>query len=124
MAHFAKLNNENVVIEVLVVHNNELLDENGNEQESLGIQLLHNLFGSDSIWKQTSYSGKIRKNHAGIGYTYNEQYDAFIPPKPFESWVLDEVVCKWKAPTDYPNDGKIYQWDEETTSWQAVTEQP
>lgn len=117
MAHFAKLDQSNTVVEVLVVHNNELLDENGTEQESKGINFLKTLFGSEFEWKQTSYNANIRKNYAGIGYSYDEQRDAFIPPQPFASWVLDENTCQWKAPVSKPDDQKFYQWDEPSLSW-------
>ena len=108
MAHWAELNEENVVLRVLVGDNN---DPNGDE----GYQwLLDNLGGR---WVKTSYNATIRKNYAGIGYTFNEVLDAFIAPQPFPSWVLDEETCQWAAPTPYPEDGNIYTWDEETTSW-------
>lgn len=117
MAHFAQLEN-NIVKQVIVVSNQDILDENGQESEEKGIAFCSNLLGG--TWKQTSYNGKIRKNYAGIGYTYDEGRDAFIPPKPFNSWLLDEDTCQWKSPTPYPNDDKIYTWDEETTSWVEV----
>lgn len=93
MAHFAQLNETNIVQQVIVVHNNELLD-NGIESESKGIQFCQSLFGGN--WIQTSYNGNIRKNYAGIGYTYDAQRDAFIPPKPTEGeWILNEDTCRW-----------------------------
>jgi hypothetical protein len=116
MAHFAKLENNNVT-QVIVVDNNELL-ENGQESEQKGIDFCSNLLGG--TWKQTSYNGNIRKNYAGIGYTYDETLDAFIAPKPFASWVLDETIAQWKAPVDYPTDGEMYTWNEETTSWNLL----
>ena len=119
MAHFVELNNSNVVVQVIVVNNEELLD-NGVESEAKGIAFCQSLFGSTTTWKQTSYNGTIRQNYAGIGYTYDEDLDAFIPPKPFESWVLDEETCQWEAPVAYPTDGKNYYWDEPTTSWIEV----
>ncbi len=119
MAHFAQLEN-NIVKQVIVVSNQDILDENGQESEQKGIDFCSNLLGG--TWKQTSYNAKIRKNYAGIGYTYDEGRDAFIPPKPFNSWLLDEDTCQWKAPVDYPTDGKRYTWNEEKTSWDAVTE--
>jgi hypothetical protein len=119
MAHFAQLEN-NIVKQVIVVSNQDILDENGQESEQKGIDFCSNLLGG--TWKQTSYNAKIRKNYAGIGYTYDEGRDAFIPPKPFNSWLLDEDTCQWKAPVDYPADGKRYIWNEEKTSWDAVTE--
>jgi hypothetical protein len=119
MAHFAKLDENNVVVQVTVVHNNELLQD-GVESEAKGVQFLVDLFGENANWKQTSYNNRIRKNYAGVGYTYNATRDAFIPPQPFPSWVLNEDTCLWDAPTSYPTDGQFYQWDEATTSWVAV----
>lgn len=109
MAHFAKLNFENVVDQVVVVHNNDAPDE------ATGIAFLNSLFG-DATWVQTSYNGNIRKNYAGIGYVYDSGRDAFIAPQPFPSWVLNEEFCRWEAPVLMPTDAK-YQWDESTTSW-------
>jgi len=117
MAHFAKLDQNNNVLEVHVVHNNELLDQNGVEQEWKGAWFLQNWSGGYPYWKQTSYNGNFRKNYAGIGYTYDPQRDAFIPPKPYPSWVLNEDTCLWDAPVPMPSDGNMYQWDEATTSW-------
>jgi hypothetical protein len=116
MAHFAKLDENNVVIQVHSVHNNELL-QGGVESEAKGIQFLIDWSGGYTKWKQTSYNGKIRKNYAGVGYTYDSVRDAFIPPQPFPSWVLNEETCLWGAPVAMPNDGKLYNWDEATTSW-------
>jgi len=118
MAHFAKLEN-NVVKQVIVVSNQDILDEQGQESEQKGIDFCSNLLGG--TWLQTSYNGKIRKNYAGIGYTYDEGRDAFIAPKPYASWVLDENKAQWKAPVDMPNDDKRYTWNEATTSWDEVT---
>ena len=119
MAHFAKLDESNVVLEVNVVDNIWLMQD-GVESEAKGIEFLVDWSGGYSNWKQTSYNGKIRKNYAGIGYKYDSQRDAFIPPQPFPSWVLNEDTCLWDAPTPYPTDGQFYQWDEATTSWVAV----
>ena len=119
MASFAKIGLNNKVIEVLSVHNNELLDSNGVEQEVNGIDFLTKLTGW-SIWVQTSYNNNFRKNHAGIGYTYDEDRDAFIAPKPFNSWILNETTCLWEAPVAYPDDGERYTWNEETTTWDLV----
>ena len=118
MAHFAKLNENNVVLEILVVHNNELLQD-GVESEAKGVQFLVDWSGGHPYWKQTSYNGNIRKNYAGIGYIYDSTRDAFIPPQPFPSWVLNEDSCLWDAPTPMPTDGR-YQWDEATTSWVVI----
>ena len=119
MAHFAQLEN-NIVTKVIVVANQDILDENNQESEQKGIDFCSNLLGG--TWKQTSYNARIRKNYAGIGYTYDEGRDAFIPPKPFASWVLNETTCQWKAPVDMPSDDKRYTWDEATTAWVEVTE--
>ena len=116
MAHFAKLDENNVVIEVNAVHNNELFQD-GVESESRGIKFLTDWSGGYTNWKQTSYNGKIRKNYAGIGFTYDPARDAFIPPQPFPSWGLNEETCRWDAPTTFPSDGQRYTWDEATTSW-------
>ena len=117
MAHFAKLEN-NIVTQVIVVANQDILDEQGQESEQKGIDFCSNLLGG--TWKQTSYNGRIRKNYAGIGYTYDVTLDAFIAPKPFNSWLLDETTAQWKAPVDYPTDDKRYTWDEDTTSWKEL----
>jgi hypothetical protein len=116
MAHFAKLDENNVVLEVVVISNNELLQD-GVESEAKGVQFLVDWSGGYSLWKQTSYNGSIRKNYAGIGYTYDATRDAFIPPQPFASWVLNENTCLWDAPTPMPVDGQRYNWNESTTSW-------
>jgi hypothetical protein len=118
MAHFAQLNENNVVLQVIVIHNNELLD-NGVESEAKGIVFCQSLFPG-TTWLQTSYNGNIRKNYAGIGFTYDSQRDAFIPPKPYPSWVLDEATCRWDAPVPYPTNGKRYVWDEASQSWIEV----
>lgn len=117
MAHFAKLEN-NIVQQVIVVSNQDIIDENGQESEQKGINFCFNLLGG--TWKQTSYNGKIRKNYAGIGYTYDEGRDAFIAPKPYNSWLLNEDTCLWEAPTPYPDNSKRYTWNEETLAWDIV----
>jgi hypothetical protein len=124
MAHFAKLNSDNVVVHVSVVDNWNVTDGNGDEQESVGVAYLESLYGVESgiTWKQTSYNGNMRKNYAGIGFTYDENLDAFIPPKPFASWILNEVTCQWKAPVPMPTDGNRYAWDEATLSWEQLSE--
>jgi hypothetical protein len=116
MAHFAKIGLNNIVTDVLVVANRDTMNSQGNEQESIGIEFLKTLTGHET-WIQTSYNGNIRKNYASIGYTYDSQRDAFIPPKPFESWVLNETTCQWNAPTPRPNDDKQYNWNESTQAW-------
>jgi hypothetical protein len=119
MAHFAQLNELNIVTQVIVVHNNELMHD-GVEQESKGVAFCQSLFGAQTNWKQTSYNGNMRKNYAGIGYTYDAGLDAFIPPKPYASWFLDEATCQWKAPVSMPIDGGPFRWNEETISWVLV----
>ena len=118
MAHFAEIGVDNIVIRVIVVNNAELLDENGDEQESLGADFCRGLFGG--TWMQTSYNGNIRKNFANKGYTYDSTKDAFIPPKPYASWGLDDSTCLWEAPVSYPSDGKEYKWNESSGSWTLV----
>jgi hypothetical protein len=129
MASFAKIGLNSKVIEVLSVHNNELLDSNGVEQEVNGIDFLTKLTGYP-VWKQTSYNTHggvhnnngtpLRKNHASIGMTYDEDRDAFIPPKPFNSWILNEDTCIWEAPVARPEDDNKYTWNEATVSWDLV----
>jgi hypothetical protein len=121
MANFAEIGPENIVEQVIVVNNTDLLDENGVEQESIGQEFCRNLLGG--TWIQTSYNGNFRKNFAGIGYTYDSVRDAFIPPKTYPSWVLDEQTCHWIAPLPAPDDGKTYQWDEDSVSWVEITTQ-
>ena len=116
MAHFAKLDETNTVLEVLVVNNNELLVD-GIESEAKGIAFLTSWSGGYTNWKQTSYNAKIRKNYAGSGFNYDLSRDAFIPPKPYASWLLDEQSCQWNAPVAYPDDGNKYRWDESTLAW-------
>jgi len=118
MAYFAKLDENNIVLEIHSVHNNELLDSNGVEQELLGYAFLKNWSGGYQYWKQTSFNGRIRKNPAGIGYSYDLARDAFVPPKPFASWVLNEDTCQWEPPVPRPEvEGKYFTWNEATTSW-------
>jgi hypothetical protein len=124
MAHFAKINvNTNQVVHVSVVDNWNLVDGEGNEVEAIGIAYLESVHGSDSnyIWRQTSYNGNLRKNYAGIGMTWDAGRNAFISPKPFNSWTLNEDTCRWDPPTPMPNDGKMYSWNEETLSWVEQT---
>jgi hypothetical protein len=117
MAHFAQTEN-NIVTRVIVVDNKDTSNEEGVEIEQIGIDFCSNLLGG--TWKQTSYNGNIRKNYAGIGYAYDEGRDAFIAPKPYNSWILDETTCQWKAPVDMPTDDKRYSWNEETLAWDIV----
>lgn len=115
MAHFAKLDENNNVLAINVVNNN-VITVDGVESEQAGIDFLTQLYGHN-LWKQTSYNGSIRKNYAGIGYIYDPNRDAFIAPKPFESWSLNEETCQWQAPVPMPVNDKGYYWDEPTLSW-------
>ena len=129
MAHFAKLDQDNIVTTINVVHDNELLVD-GAENEQKGINFLNTFFNTSDNWKQTSYNTckgvhklggtPFRKNYAGIGYTYNEDKDAFIPPQPYSSWTLNNDTCQWEAPVAMPNDGKFYDWNESTKSWDEI----
>ena len=133
MAHFAKIDLNNLVEKVLVDHNNELLN-NGVEVEQKGIDFLQKIFGNSSLWKQTSYNTTagvhklggtpFRKNYAGKGMTYDETRDAFISPTPYASWVFNETSCVWDPPVAYPSDGNFYEWNESTTSWDQRTLNP
>ena len=114
MAHFAELDANNVVLRVIVVGNPDTADASGVEKEYIGAAFCERLLGG--VWKQTSYNGNIRKNYAGIGYTYDTGLDAFITSQPYPSWALD-VNAAWQAPVPKPDDGKMYGWDEPTLSW-------
>ena len=116
MAHFAKIDENNVVIQVVVVDNKDTADASGVEKEHIGAAFLERLLGG--TWKQTSYNGNKRKNYAGIGYTYRADIDAFVAPKPFASWILN-ADAQWEAPVAMPTDGQMYSWDEATTSWKV-----
>jgi hypothetical protein len=115
MAHFAKLGTGNIVERVEVVNNNIATTEQA------GIDFLKQLYNEpNAVWKQTSYNNNFRKNYAGIGYTYDEDRDAFIPKKPFNSWLLNETTCQWEAPVAYPTDGQYYKWNETIVNWELV----
>ena len=125
MAHFAKLGTGNIVTAVHVVSNDVATTEQA------GVDFLNDLYKARDVWKKTSYNTKggvhllggtpFRKNYAGIDYTYDQTKDAFIPPKPFDSWTLNETTCIWEAPVAYPSDDKDYEWDESSTSWKEIT---
>jgi len=114
MAHFAKLGIGNIVERVEVVSN----DIATTEQE--GINFLNNLYKTRDVWKQTSYNNNFRKNFAGIGFRYDDVRDAFIPPKPYPSWTLNETTCLWESPVSYPTDGQNYKWNEINQTWEIV----
>lgn len=114
MGHFAKLDDANVVTDVIVVSNETLNNLPFPESEPVGVAFLTEWSGGYTNWKQTSYSASFRKNFAGVGFTYDSVLDAFIAPKPFPSWLLNTTTCQWQAPVPYPTDGKNYYWNEET----------
>lgn len=122
MAHFAQLDSANRVIQVVVIGNQNCLDDGGIESEQVGIDFCHNTFGVDTNWIQTSYNSNIRKNYAGIGFTYDAQRDAFIPPSPYPSWILNEGTCQWDPPVPMPpsTETTVYVWNEELVQWDAV----
>lgn len=122
MSHFAQIGLNLKVLKVLVVDNDVITDGDGNEVEQLGIDYLQALTGYP-FWYQTSYNGNIRKNYAGVGYRYDDDLDAFIPPKHFSSWSLNETSCQWEAPISMPDDGENYTWDEEIQNWSILAEQ-
>ena len=117
MGYFAKLDENDVVIDVHALNNIEMLPAEGVESEDMGKAFFIRWSGGYPKWVQTSFNGTIRKNYAGIGYTYDRVRDAFIAPQPFPSWTLVEDTCQWQAPTPMPTDGKVYVWDEATTAW-------
>jgi len=115
MAHFAKIGVGNIVEQVIVVSNDIAVTEQA------GVEFLNNLYKDRNVvWKQTSYNNNIRKNFAGIGYQYDQQRDAFIAPKPYNSWILNEQTCNWEAPVVKPNDGNMYNWNEQNLNWELV----
>ena len=121
MAHFVKLDNNNVVIGGTVVNNNVINNLPFPDSEPFGIAFLTEWSGGYANWKQTSLEADFRKNYAGIGFTYDQNLDAFIPEKLYPSWLLNTETCQWQAPVPYPNDGKLYSWNEATQSWIEIT---
>ena len=135
MAHFAQLDENNVVTQVIVVSNDDITDSNGVETESIGVAFCQKLVGADTNWKQTSYNNNLRVRYAGIGYIYNEELDAFVPPKPYTSWTLNNATADWVSPhgdaaaltDDQIAAGSYYEWDESayqadnTTGWTLIT---
>ena len=116
MAHFAQLDENNTVLQVIVVADEDTKDGDY-ESEAVGIAFCKSLCGSDTNWKQTSYNSKIRANYAGIGYTYSEDLDAFIPPCDYQGWKFNQELCKWEVPVPYPSDGKQYYWNNIICNW-------
>ena len=130
MAHFAQLDENNIVTQVIVVSNEDTSDVNGNEVEEIGVAFCKKLLGADTNWKQTSYNNNFRVRYAGISYTYNEELDAFVPPIPFASWVLNEETADWESPvgpapalTEAEVEARsFYRWDEEGGEWVLETQ--
>jgi hypothetical protein len=120
MAHFCKLDENNVVLNTIVVADSDCLDENGVESEAVGIAFCKSLFGEDTKWVQTSWNKRIRKHYGEPGYTYDETRNAFIPPKYYESWSLNENTLDWDPPIPYPEDGFKFYWDESVSNWVRV----
>jgi hypothetical protein len=127
MAYFAKLGTGNIVEQVISINNAVITDANGVEQEQLGNDFINKLYNTRDVWKQTSYNNNIRKNFAGIGYKYDQARDAFIPKKPFNSWVLNETTCLWEAPVAKPtltqeqiDNNNYYRWNETIQNWELV----
>ena len=125
MAYFAKLGTGNIVENVISINNSVITDANGVEQEQLGNDFINKLYNTRDVWKQTSYNNNIRKNFAGIGYHYDQQRDAFIAPKPFNSWILNESTCRWEAPVAKPTaeleENQYYSWNESIINWEIKT---
>ena len=125
MAYFAKLGTGNIVEQVTSINNSVITDANGVEQEQLGNEFINKLYNTRDVWKQTSYNGNIRKNFAGVGYSYDQTRDAFIPPKPYNSWILNETTCLWEAPVAIPTteleDNQYYFWNESILNWEIKT---
>lgn len=117
MAYFAELDDDDNVVQVISVSNNDAPDPAPSNSEPRGQAFIASL-GLSGRWVQTSYNGTFRKNYAGLGYTFDAARNAFIPPQPFPSWTLNEDTCQWHAPVPYPDDGGVYQWNEDTQSWQ------
>ncbi len=138
MAYFAKLGTGNIIETVISINNSVITDNNGIEQEKLGVDFINKLYNTRDVWKQTSYNNNFRKNYASVGYTYDQQRDAFIAPKPFNSWILNEDTCRWESPIPMPKTPKLdtngeeirledgslvynyYKWNEQNKSWDLV----
>ena len=119
MAYYAKIGAGNIVTKVHTLDNGVLLKD-GVENEQQGLEFLQNLYNNKDLYIQTSYNGTFRKNYAGVGYTYDSDKDAFIAPKSYPSWTLNNETCRWEPSTAMPDDGKVYDWDEDTTSWKEI----
>jgi len=122
MAYFAQLNSSNNVDQIISINNSVLREPEISfpQTELLGQMFISDVLKLPGVWKQTSYNKSFRKNYAGVGYSYDKDRDAFIPPKPFPSWILDEYTCTWNAPVPCPNDGNSYSWDETNQTWKLI----
>jgi hypothetical protein len=125
MAYFAKLGTGNIVETVISINNAVITDANGVEQEQAGVDFINKLYNTRDVWKQTSYNNNIRKNYAGVGYSYDQARDAFIAPKPYQSWILNEDTCRWEAPVAMPeltqeqiDNRNYYAWNEQIKNWE------
>ena len=125
MAYFAKLGTGNIIETVISINNSVITDNNGVEQEQLGVDFINKLYNTRDVWKQTSYNRNFRKNYAGVGYHYDQARDSFIPPKPYNSWILNEDTCLWNAPVAEPTtqleDNQYYSWNESIINWEIKT---
>ncbi len=131
MAHFAQIDENSIVTQVIVVGNEDCLDSDGNESEAVGIAFCKELLGADTNWVQTSYNNNIRHRYAAIGYTYDQANNVFIPPQPYSSWSVNTDTWDWEPPTPMPGDGGFhedsntfvfYEWNEENLSWDRTEE--
>ena len=120
MAYFAKLGTGNIVEQVISINNSVITNANGVEQENLGVDFINKMYNTRDVWKQTSYNKNFRKNYAGIGHKYDQNRDAFIPKKQYNSWILNEQTCLWESPIPMPSDGQKYQWDESLVNWEII----
>jgi hypothetical protein len=127
MAYFAKLGTGNIIEKVISINNSVITDANGIEQEQLGVDFINKLYNTRDVWKQTSYNKTFRKNFAGIGYQYDQTRDAFISPKTYNSWILNEDTCRWEAPITKPTtqleDNQCYCWNESIINWEIKTKE-
>jgi len=124
MAYFANIDESGIVLTVISIANSVIGEPEKTfpETEQIGSDFIANTLGLSGEWRQTSYNRSFRKNYAGIGFCFDQTRNAFILPKPYTSWILDESTCLWNSPSPYPNDGHRYEWDEATTSWKEITE--
>lgn len=117
MAHFAQLDENNIVTQVIVVNNDVVSNLPFPDSEAPGIAFCKSILGKNTVWRQTSYNRNFRKNYASSGYAYDVGRDAFVPPQPFPSWTLDEATCQWMPPIPYPTDDRYYEWNEASGDW-------